>query len=76
MHDRDKYVITEALTLAIELLNALPSELRRDGKAEEMKRIFEKIAPQALDDLQLDLVQRDARQLLHALKFGWLPLDA
>jgi hypothetical protein len=32
MQDRDRYVIAEALTLAIEVLNPLPSELRREGK--------------------------------------------
>jgi len=69
------FVIAEALTLAIEVLNALPPELRREGKANEMKRIFETIAPQVMDDLQLDLAQRDTRQLLYALKFGRLPPD-
>jgi hypothetical protein len=76
MRDRDAYVIAEALIIAIEALSALPPQLRREGKAKEMKRIFETLAPNQLDDLQLDLIQRDTRQLLYALKYGRLPPDA
>jgi hypothetical protein len=72
----DAYLVAEALIIAIETLNALPPELRRGGKANEMKRVFEALAPPQMDDLQLDLVQRDTRQLLYALKFGRLPPDA
>jgi hypothetical protein len=76
MQDRDAYLVAEALIIAIEALSALPPELQREGKAKEMKRVFEALAPHQMDDLQLDLIQRDTRQLLYALKYGGLPPDA